>query len=124
MIALMEERRRRRSREQYAALRYQLEHTRERGSIEALVLADRDGLVVASSGDAGVCGELGAVAPLLSRAPYRVTMPPLLKGAEVTVRRVSLYGQDLFLACAGGSTARDALLTTSLHGVRRILASN
>jgi hypothetical protein len=106
------------------ALRYQLEHAREKGGLEALVLADDAGLVVASSGDAAVCTELGAVAPLVSRSALGMPMPPLLKGSEVAVRRIDVYGQELFLASAGGGVARDALLTKSLVGVHRILAAN
>jgi len=124
MVWYLQERRRRRSGDQFVALRYQLEHAREQGGIEALVLADDSGLVVASSGDAAVCSELGAMAPIMSRSFLGVPPSPLLRGAEVAIRRVHVYGQDLFLACVGGGVARDAHLACSMTGVERILACN
>jgi hypothetical protein len=124
MTWLLEDRRSRRSNDRYVALRYQLEHTREKGGLEALVLADEDGLVVASSGDSAVCAELGAVAPLIGSTFMGMPMPPLLRGAEVAIRQVAVYGQSLYLAAAGGGVARDAHLSTSQTGVERILACN
>lgn len=124
MTWLFEERRQRRSSDRFIALRYQLEHTREHGNIEALVLADDEGLVVASSGDASTCAELGAIAPLVARSAMGMPMPPLLRGAEVAIRPVRIYGQSLYLASVGGGVARDAHLSTSRNGVQRILASN
>ena len=95
-----------------------------RGGLEALVLADDQGLVVAAAGEEGVCEELGAIAPLMSRVVMGMALPPLLRGGEVVVRPMRLYGQDLFLACMGGGVARDALLSNSVTGVQRILAAN
>ncbi len=51
-------------------------------------------------------------------------MPPLLRGSEVAVRPVHIYGQSLFLASVGGGVARDAHLVSSTNGVQRILACN
>ncbi len=120
---MLEERRQRRSPDRALALRYQLEHTRDRGRLEALVLSDADGLVVASAGEAAICEELGAIAPLVPRT-LGSALPPLLVGGEVAVRPVSLQGQDLYLASLGGNVARDALLAASTKGVRRILGAN
>ena len=119
-----DERRTRRSDDRAIALRYQLEHTRTRGGLQALVLADMDGLIVAQAGDDEVCEELGAMAPLLSGQSNGVPVPALLEGADIEVRPLSLLGQKLFLASAGGGMARDALLSHSAHGVSRILETN
>ena len=124
MAKLSEDRRIRRSDDRYVALRYQLEFTREQAGLDALVLCDDAGLVVASSGDAAVCAELGAVAPLVSRSFMGMPLPPLLRTAEVAVRRVTVLGEEMFLASAGGGVARDAHLRSSLQGVERILGSN
>ncbi len=124
MTWVLEERRRRRSTDRYVALRYQLEHTRSKGDLEALVLADEQGLVIASSGDASVCAELGAVAPLLPQMPLGMPMPSLLEGADVGLQRVDVHGQELFLASIGGNVARAAHLATSRSGVERILTWN
>ena len=124
MTWLLEERRQRRSRERETALRYQLEHTKDRGGLEVLVLVDRDGLLLAGAGEDALCEELGAVAPLMGRAPMGMKLPPLLRGGEVAIRPLSLHGQELFLASVGGGVARDALLHHSLSGVHRIMSAN
>lgn len=121
---LMPERRHKRSPESHIALSFQLEHTREHGKLEALVLTDRSGMAVAHAGDFGLCEELAAIAPVYSNSVLPMRMPPLLRGGEVAVRRLSLHGQELFLACLGGGVARDALLASSVSGVERILAAN
>ncbi|MCA9575914.1 MAG: hypothetical protein H6726_06980 [Sandaracinaceae bacterium] len=121
---MLQERRQQRTNERDAALRYQLEHSRARGGLEALVLADQQGMVVASAGAAEVCEELGAIAPLMTRSVMGMPLPPLLRGGEVVVRPLRLYGQDLYLACIGGGVARDALMSNSVTGVQRILSAN
>lgn len=120
----LEERRSRRSTHRNLALGFQLEHVRDRGRLEALVLADDDGLVLSTAGDNAVCRELAAIAPLLARSALGMPLPPLLRGAEVAVRIVHVHGQPLYLASVGGGVARDALLSHSLRGVHRILSAN
>lgn len=118
------DRRRERSTDRATALRYQLEHVRMRGQIEALVVADDEGLLLAASGDPSVCEELGAIAPLVAQSPFGMRMPPLLRGGEVALRPVTAYGQQLWVACLGGGMARDAHLTNAERGVGRILSAN
>ncbi|MFO0695709.1 MAG: hypothetical protein U0230_19260 [Polyangiales bacterium] len=118
------ERRKHRSPESQIALRFQLEHTLDRGGLEALVLADGGGFVVAEAGEGSVCAELAAVAPILAKSIFGMRLPPLLRGGEVAVRTITLHGQELYLAAIGGGVARDALLTNSESGVRRILLAN
>ena len=120
----MVERRKTRSEDPYKALCHQLEHTRSRGGLTAVVLAMRNGLLVASAGDASVCEELGAFAPLMCRRVFAMRMPPILSDSEVAVRSLNLNGEELYLASLGGSMARDALLRHSMHGVERILHAN
>lgn len=121
---VLEERRSRRSSEDHVAVRYQLEHTRERAGLHALVLADNDGLEVAGAGDRAIRAELSAMAPLIARCIMGVPLPPLLRGADVSVRAIELNGQPLYIASAGGGMARDAFLAQSMQGVKRILATN
>ena len=85
MSWMLSERRYRRSHHSHLALRYQLEHARTSGGLEALVLADQTGLCLAAAGEQGVREELAAVAPLMSRTVLGLPMPPLLRGAEVAV---------------------------------------
>lgn len=120
----LEERRTRRSTHRELALGFQLEHVRDRARLEALVLADDDGLVLSACGDAAVCRELAAIAPLMVRSALGMPLPPLLRGAEIAVRIVHVHGQPLYLASIGGGVARDALLSHSMRGVQRILSAN
>ena len=124
MTWILEDRRVRRSNDRQVALRYQLEHTRSHGNLEALIVSDRDGLLLGAAGDAVMCEELGAVAPLMSRAPLGMMLPPLLSGADVAIRPLTLNGGQFYMASVGGGVARDALLKNSGFGVQRILASN
>ena len=117
------ERRNRRSEKQDVALKFQIDHVRGQARLEALVLADAHGLPLAESGDGAVCAELAAIAPLMGRV-LGMPMPPLLRGADVSVRTLRAFGQPLYLASIGGTVARDALLATSVRGVERILAAN
>ena len=119
-----EERRVRRSTHRDLALGFQLAHVRDHARLEALVLADDQGLTLSNSGDPAVCRELAAIAPLWAKSIMGIPLPPLLRGAEIAVRIVHVHGQPLYLASVGGGVARDALLSHSLSGVRRILASN
>ena len=118
------ERRVRRSDNRDLALGFQLEHVRDKGRLEALVLADDDGLALSAAGDPAVCRELAAVAPLMARSALGIPLPPLLRGAEVALRALRIHGQPLYLASVGGGVARDALLAHSLGGVQRILSCN
>jgi hypothetical protein len=124
MVWMLEERRTRRSHEQHVALRYQLEHAREKGAMAAMVLVDGAGIPLVTSGDKAMCEELAAMAPLMAGAPLGMPPSPLLKGLDVAVRPLVLHGQRLYLATAGGTMARDAVVSTSVAGVRRILADN
>lgn len=119
-----EERRAQRSENRDLALGFQLAHVRDRARLEALVLADDDGLALSAAGDPSTCRELAAIAPLMAKSILGMPMPPLLRGAEVAMRIVHVHGQPLYLASVGGGVARDALLAHSLGGVRRILACN
>lgn len=118
------DRREKRSARPFVALRYQLEHTQREGRMEALVLADDRGIAIAASGDPAVCNELASVAPFVSTSPFRIPMPPLLRGADLVVRTLSVHGRRMHLAAVGGSVARDAWLSRSASGVERIMTRN
>jgi hypothetical protein len=118
------ERRVRRSSDRSTALRYQLERSRNEAGLEAIVLADRDGLPVGGAGDEAVCREMAAYAPLVSKSMMGLPLPPLLSGGDLEVRPVTLHGRAYFLAALGGGTARDVWLRSSVEGVGRILATN
>lgn len=117
------ERRLRRSESACSALGLQLEHARSAGRLDALVLADAAGVVVASAGDRDVCDALGALAPLGPHARTPGCMSQLT-GGDVAVRTFASHGSRLYLAALGGTSARDALLAHAAQGVARILVAN
>jgi len=118
------ERRHRRSADRSTALRFQLEHSKTSGALEVIVLADLDGLEVSGAGDKALRRELAAYAPLIGQSVFGVPLPPLLQGADLEVRRLDLHGRSYFLACIGGTAARDILIRDSITGVNRIMATN
>jgi hypothetical protein len=98
------ERRRRRSADPLVALHYQLSETRSRGELDAIVIADASGVVVAGSGSWPVCEELAAYAPLLAEGSWgsmtdTVSSRVELLRRDVEIRSLSVGGQEVLL-CA------------------------
>ncbi|MEM8608179.1 MAG: hypothetical protein AAGF92_13795 [Myxococcota bacterium] len=116
----MIDRRIRRSRDPYRALCLQLEHTRERGAFDAMVVAIDNGLLVAGAGEMELCEALSAAAPLVDNRLFTGSMPETLDDQEVAVRTVYVEGQTLFVASAGVACS-DRWLQRSVNGVRRII---
>ncbi|MRG93492.1 hypothetical protein [Polyangium spumosum] len=119
------ERRRRRSDDPITALHYQLSVARSEGKLEALVLVDDRGCLVAGAGAWPVCEELAAYAPLLAE-------PDLPKNAvvgtriadlsrEVVVSSLPLGAAEALLAVRGGGDDRSAFVARAAAGVQRIL---
>jgi hypothetical protein len=128
-MALIENRRRQRSNDPLIALHYQLAHARQESQLEAIVVADDAGVVVAGAGAWAACEELAAYAPLLVRealsepqvrgpsgAPSRVAE----MRAQVDIQQVAVEGQTV-LVCARGGARRTATLSRAAKGVARIL---
>jgi hypothetical protein len=98
------ERRRRRSSDPLVALHYQLSSARAQGDLDAIVVADPSGVVVAGAGSWPICEELAAYAPLLADGDWagmstQVSSRVEALRREVNVRLVSVGGQDVLL-CA------------------------
>ncbi len=121
------DRRRKRSADPLVALHYALAYARSDGDIDAIVLADPSGIVVAGAGSWAVCEELAAYAPLLAHPE------PVARGAssrldtlrtEVEVRSLEVAGQEVLL-CALGPSCRTGTLhphiTRAAQGIDRIL---
>jgi hypothetical protein len=121
------ERRQRRSDTQGQALFYQLDASRTRASLEAMILADRNGLCVAASGeDSDMCDEFAAhMAIVCDRVTYfqgSVLSPSTRR--EVHMQRFQVGDDELFLCAIGGDSAlRDYEISRSASGVNRILAA-
>lgn len=118
MHSALFDRRRRRSHDRHRALAYQLEAVRLQSALEALVLADERGQVVACSGDPAVCAELGVTAPLFS-STLAASSAGLLRGGRVSVRLISIGLRSYWLASVGEGA--QTALEKSAGAVQRIL---
>jgi len=120
-----DERRTRRSPDPITALHYQLAALRRSAALEALVLVDDAGCLVAGAGAWPVCEELAAYAPLLAdpaKAVRRVVSARLASlSKQVQTLELEALGQPLFLSCRGGVDTRTDALSLAATGVRRIL---
>ena len=120
------DRRRRRSEDPITALHYQLASTRAEAALEAVVLVDDRGCLVAGAGAWPVCEELAAYAPLLAHptaiASDAVGSRVAAMSADVSIQSLSIDGAEAVLCGRGGSAASRELLERAAEGCRRILA--
>lgn len=120
------DRRRKRASDVALALRYQLDASRSLVHMEALVVADEDGLCLAASGPLDTCHEVAAVLPFLGRRrpTFQGTVLSAKGGLRVLVRAFDFGGQSLYACAIGGDESqRAAELERSVTGVTRILAA-
>ena len=120
------ERRRRRANTATQALRYQLAACCEDGRIEAMVVADGDGLPLASSGDTYACDEVAARMVLVG--PRIREFNGTLLGAghrwDVQMMKVHVDGSELLVCAVGGTAeARKRQIARGAEGALRILAA-
>jgi hypothetical protein len=113
------ERRKQRSADPLVALHYQLAHTRTRSAVDAIVLTDETGVVVAGAGAWVVCEELAAYAPLFTQEEVPARVASLR--ADCEVRQVTANGQPMLLCAMGKQTARAEAASDASAGVTRIL---
>jgi hypothetical protein len=134
----MDDRRRRRSSDPLVALHYQLSSARARADLDAIVVADPSGVVVAGAGSWPVCEELAAYAPLLAEGAWacELTSPQISSRVEelrreVDVRSVFIGHQEVLL-CAKQRTRTEAIerieasergLAEAARGITRILTA-
>lgn len=120
------ERRRRRATLVTQALRYQLDACCEAGRIQAMVVADGDGLPLASSGDNEVCEEVAAnLVHVAARTPaFSGTLFGNGRRWDVEMQKVTIDHGDLFVCAVGGSPEQRAYqLARGATGTRRILSA-
>lgn len=116
------ERRRVRSPYTALALRHQLDACRRDGGMEAMVIADADGLPLACSGDRDTCDELAARLALRVRGASAPGLRVVAGGENLVSFAVA--GHHLVLGAAGGTEgARQVQLSRGLEAARRILAA-
>jgi len=119
------DRRRRRSDDPVTALHYQLAYTRAEAGLDAVVLVDDTGCLVAGAGAWPACEELAAYAPLLAN---RAAIGSAAVGSriaalepEVEVHTVSIDGAEAVLCGKGGDGTRRGSIERAAAGCRRIL---
>jgi hypothetical protein len=126
--ARMRERRRKRSNNPHQALSLQLSHVRVGARLDALVLADEEGITIAHAGDEKLCSELAALAPILSRGTVVSNGIDMRQGL-LFVRAVNFQGSPLYLASCGDNPDEttpavvDQWLAEATLGVTRILTA-
>lgn len=121
-----QERRRRRGTTVTQSLRFQLEACCADGEISAMVVADGDGLPLASSGDAYACDEVAARMVLAGRRVREFN--GVLLGAghrwDVQMKKIELGGTELLVCAVGGSAdARQRQIARGAAGAARILTA-
>lgn len=122
------DRRERRSDNITQALRYLLDACLQSGRLEAMALADRDGLLLAAASDPAACEEVAArVAGIpIDVGSFRGTVIGEAGAWPVHMRRLRLsgFGEMTLYVCAvgGGSDARTRAVTRAGSGIERILA--
>jgi hypothetical protein len=121
-----QERRRRRGTTVTQSLRYQLAACCEDGRIDAMVVADRDGLPLAASGDPYACEEVAARMALVG--PRVGDFDGVLLGPghrwDVQMKRVVVEETELVVCAVGGTAdARRRQVARGAEGAVRILAA-
>ena len=120
------ERRRRRTDLITQALTYQLAACCEDGAVHAMVIADPEGLPLASSGDAGACDELAARMALVAARTTGFSGTLLGDGQrwDVDMTKVMVHGSPLLVCAVGGHPEqRRRQITRGATGTLRILGA-
>ena len=118
------ERRRRRGSTTTESLRYQLDACCQDGRLEAMVLADEDGLLLASSGES--CEAVAAKMAILGCRIREFTGTLLEHGHrwDVQMIKVPIEGSELLVCAVGGSVEqRKRQIARGAEGAARILAA-
>jgi hypothetical protein len=123
---MRKERRVRRATTTTLALNYQLDQCCKEGDMEAMVVADSDGLPLAGAGDAYACDEVAArmvlVGPRISS--FDGTLLGDQKQWNVQMTKVRIDGTELLVCAVGGTAAaRKKQIARGAAGALRILAA-
>jgi hypothetical protein len=121
-----QERRRRRATMTTQALRYQLDACCQDGDIQAMVVADGDGLPLAAAGDSYACDEVAARMVLVGARIREFSGTLLGAGTrwDVQMSKIEVDGSELLVCAVGGSAdQRKKQIARGAAGAVRILAA-
>lgn len=117
------ERRRRRSRNVGEALELALTHAARRGQLDAVLVVDEQGMLVAKSDTELDLTMLAAVTPIVGRGKAVPRVRRNGEARDLSVDTVELMGEVLYVAALGGTyRARAREVAGSLAAARRIMA--
>jgi hypothetical protein len=120
------ERRNRRSNIVTLALSYQLDDCCKDGSMQAMVVADGDGLPLASAGDSYACDEVAARMVIVGTRVKEFNGTLLGGGGQwdVQMKKVEIDGSELLVCAVGGTPEqRKKQIVRGAEGAMRILAA-
>lgn len=124
-MSYMNERRRTRSELPSEALHLQLDACRRDSNVEAMVIADEEGLPLASCGDQDACDEIAARSAQVGRrvSEFSGTLLGQDKSWDLQMKRIAVPGGELLVCAVGGTAAmRLRQVERSAAGAARILA--
>jgi len=117
------ERRKRRSNNACEALELALTHAAKRGQLDAVLVVDESGMLVAKSETDLDLTMLAAVTPIVGRGK---AVPRIRRGGEqrdLSIDTLEILGELLYVAALGGcSRARTREVAGTMAAARRILA--
>lgn len=124
ITVMRKERRRRRATNRTLALSYQLDDCCRDGAIQAMVVADGDGLPLAAAGDVYACDEVAARMVLVGPRIREFSGTLLGAGAhwDVQMTKVDVDGSELLVCAVGGTPEqRSKQIARGAQGALRIL---
>lgn len=104
------------------ALELALSGAADRGALDAVLLADKDGMLVAKSSTRLDLAMLAAVTPIVGRGKALANIKRNGRNVEFTVRPVAVGDEVLYIGALGGTFgARQREVVTGAAAARRIL---
>lgn len=117
------ERRRNRSSNMAEALEKALTHSANRGQLDAVLLVDEQGMLVAQSQTGLDLSMLAAVTPIVGRGKAVPRVRRNGEARDLSVDTVELLGEVLYMAALGGTyRTRAREVAGSIAATRRIMA--
>ena len=121
-LSSTKERRQLRSPDSSDALRLALSSSAYRGELDAVLVTDDYGMIVAKNATDMALDMLAAVTPIVARGKAKANIKQGGNPKELSVKSVRILGEVLHVAALGGqSDRREAEIRRSLAATKRIL---